>query len=116
MRFVARPEAVEGYEGRGVDGAVYRPPAGSLFRDESGATWWIIFQASPGSGPHGPKVKGDVLACSAAHDQLVHVRVLARDVLCVEADAAFHDKAPNTYEEALDVAASIPGQTDGSFP
>lgn len=108
MRFVASPDAVEGYEGRGVEGAAYLPPAGSLFRDAAGDTWWIIFQLSPGSGSHGSKVRGDVLACSAAYDELVHVRVLASDVLRADADAAFRENAPSSYEEAVEVAASIP--------
>lgn len=108
VRFVASPDAVEGYGGRGVEGAAYRPPAGSLFRDAAGATWWIIFQISPGSGSHGSKVRGDVLACSAAYDELVHVRVLASDVLRVNADAAFRQDALLSYEAAVEVAASIP--------
>ena len=108
VRFAAPPDAVEGYDGLGVEGAAYRPRAGYLFRDESGATWWIIFQIAPDSGSHGSKVRGDVLACSAAYDELVHVRVLARDVLRGDADAAFSQNTPFSYEEAAEVAASIP--------
>ncbi len=108
VRFAASPHAVEGYEGRGVEGAAYRPPAGHLFTDEAGDAWWIIFQISPNPGSHGSKVRGDVLACSAAHEELVHVRVLASDVLRVDADAAFRQDAPLSYEEAAEVAASIP--------
>jgi hypothetical protein len=107
LRFAASPDTVQGYEGRGVEGAAYRPPAGYLFRDVSGDTWWIIFQMSPDMGSNGPKVRGDVLACSAASDELVHVRVLASDVLRVDADAAFRQNAPFSYEEALEVAANI---------
>ena len=108
LRFAAPPDSVEGYGGRGVDGAAYRPPAGYLFRDEAGAAWWIIFQVSPGSDSHGPKVRGDVLGCSEAYDELVHVRVLATDVLRMDADAAFRQQSPSSYEEAANVAAGIP--------
>jgi hypothetical protein len=108
LRFAASPDAVEGYEGRGVEGAAYRPPAGHLFRDEAGNTWWIIFQVSPDPGSHGSKVRGDVLACSAASDEVVHVRVLASDVLRLDADVAFRQDAPFSYEAAVKVAASIP--------
>lgn len=108
VRFAASPGAVEGYEGRRVEGAAYRPPAGYLFTDEAGATWWIIFQISPDPGSHGSEVRGDVLACSAAHQERVHVRVLASDVLRVDADAAFRQNPPSSYEEAVEVAASIP--------
>jgi hypothetical protein len=108
VRFAASPGAVEGYEGRRVEGAAYRPPAGYLFRDEAGDTWWIIFQISPDPGSHGSEVRGDVLACSAAHEELVHVRVLASDVLRVDADAAFRQDAPFSYEAAVKVSASIP--------
>lgn len=108
VRFAALPDAVEGYEGRGVEGAAYRPRADYLFRDESGATWWIIFQRSPDSGPHESKVRGEVLGCSAAHNEPVHVRVLASDVLRIDADVAFRQNSPFSYEEAVEVAASIP--------
>lgn len=108
VRFAALPDAVEGYQGRGVEGAAYRPRAGYLFRDEAGATWWIIFQISPDPGSQESKVRGQVLACSAAHNEPVHVRVLASDVLRIDADAAFRQSAPFSYEEAVEVAASIP--------
>ena len=108
VRFTAPPGAVEGYDGRRVEGAAYCPPEGYLFRDEAGVTWWIIFRISPAQDSRGSKVRGDVLACSAAHDELVHVRVLAADVLRVNADAAFRQNAPSSYEEAVQVAASIP--------
>jgi hypothetical protein len=108
IRFAAPPEAVEGYDGRGVEGAVYLPPAGYLFRDDAGDTWWVIFQISPGSVSHGAQVRGDVLGCSAAYDERVHVRVLAPDVLRVDADAAFRQNTPLSYEEAVEVAATIP--------
>jgi hypothetical protein len=107
VRFAASPEAVEGYENRGVEGTAYRHRAGYLFRDEAGAAWWIIFQLSGDPGSHGSKVRGDVLACSAANDELVHVRVLASDVLRVNVDAAFRHNPPSSYEEAVGVAASI---------
>ena len=108
VRFAALPDAVEGYEGRGVEGAAYRPRAGHLFRDGSGAAWWIIFQISPDPGSHESKVRGEVLACSAADDEPVHVRVLASNVLRIDADAAFRHNAPFSYEEAVEVAANIP--------
>ena len=108
VRFAAPPDSVEGYGGRGVDGAAYSSSAGYLFNDKAGDTWWIIFQIPPDSGSHGSKVRGDVVACSAAYDELVHVRVLAADVLRNHADAAFRQKAPFSYEEAAEVAASIP--------
>jgi hypothetical protein len=81
------PDAVEGYGGRGVDGAAYCPPAGCLFRDKAGDTWWVIFPISPGPGSQGARIRGDVLGCSAAYGGLVHVRVPAPGVL--RADAAF---------------------------
>ena len=68
----------------------------------------VDFQISPDSGSHGSKVRGDVLACSAAHDELVHVRVLAPDVLRDDASAAFRQNTPLSNEEAVKVAASIP--------
>lgn len=108
VRFTALPGAVEGYDGRLVEGAAYCPPGGYLFRDEAGVTWWIIFRIYPDPDSRGSKVRGDVLACSAAHDELVHVRVLASDVLRVNADAAFRQNAPSSYEEAVQVAACIP--------
>jgi hypothetical protein len=108
VRFAAPPDAVEGYDGRGVDGAAYCRPAGCLFKDKAGDTWWIIFQPPPDSGPHGNQIRGDVLGCSAAHGELVHVRVLAAGVFRVDADAAFRQNAPFSYEEAVEVAASIP--------
>src|SRR5690349_16403057 len=105
LRFAAAQASVEGYGGRGVDGEAYRPPDGFLFRDEAGNTWWIIFQVSPDPGSHGPKDRGDVLGCSESYDELVHVRVLATDVLRVDADAAFRQHSPSSYEEAANVAA-----------
>jgi hypothetical protein len=106
LRFAAAPEEVEGYGGRGVDGIVYRPPGDYLFRDKSGGTWWIIFHEFLDDDPH--KDRGDVLGCSESHDELVHVRVLAANVNRVEADAAFRQNAPSSYEDAVDVAARIP--------
>ncbi|BCW35433.1 hypothetical protein StoSoilA2_14890 [Arthrobacter sp. StoSoilA2] len=108
VRFAAPPDSVEGYGGRGVDGAAYRPPGGYLFRDNAGDTWWIIFQVSSDPASHGPNVRGDVLGCSESYEELVHVRVLAADVLRVDADAAFRQKLPSSYEEAANVAAGIP--------
>jgi hypothetical protein len=108
VRFAAPPEAVEGYDGRGVDGAAYFPRSGYLFADDAGDPWWIIFQISPGTGSRRAQVRGDVLGCSAVHDELVHVRVLAADVLRVDADAAFRQNLPISFEEAAGVAARLP--------
>ena len=112
LRFAAAPEAVEGYFGGGVDGAAYRPPGDYLFRDQSGINWWIIFQELPGIDPHGPRTHGDVLACSESHDELVHVRVLATNVKRTDADAAFGQNVPSTYEKAEEVAARIARTTN----
>lgn len=108
LRFAATPQAVEGYSGRGVDGTAYRPPSGYLFMDKSSGTWWIIFQEFPDAGSHGSRAQGDVLGCSESHDELVHVRVLASNVNRVDADAAFRQNAPSSYEEAAEVASRIP--------
>ena len=108
LRFAAPPDSVEGYGGRGVDGAAYRPPGGYLFRDKAGDTWWIIFQVSPDPLSHGPKVRGDVLGCSESYDELVHVRVLATDVLRAVAAAAFRNQVPSSYAEAATGAARMP--------
>lgn len=43
-----------------------------------------------------------------AYDELVHVRVLAADVLRVDADTAFRRNAPSSYEEAELIASRIP--------
>lgn len=108
VRFAAPPDSVEGYDGRGVDGAAYFPRGGYLFADDAGDPWWVIFQISPGTGPRRSQVRGDVLGCSAVHDEVVHVRVLAADVLRVDADAAFRQNAPLSFEEAAGVAARLP--------
>jgi hypothetical protein len=108
VRFAAPPEEVAGFRGRGVDGAAYLPPDGIVFMDAAGDPWWVIFQQSPGVHSRRSQVRGDVLACTAHHDELVHVRVLAADVLRVDADAAFRQHAPVSLEEAADVAARIP--------
>ncbi|QHK21151.1 hypothetical protein GU243_17140 [Pseudarthrobacter psychrotolerans] len=50
----------------------------------------------------------DVLGCSESHDELVHVRVLASNVTRVDADAAFRQNTPSSYEEVAAVAARIP--------
>jgi hypothetical protein len=109
VRFAAEPKEVVGYRGRGVEGAAYLPRGGILFKDAAGDPWWVIFQESPGTDPRRTRVRGDVLACSATHDELVHVRVLAADVLRVDADAAFRQNAAVSLEEAAEVAARIPG-------
>lgn len=106
LRFAAAPDSVEGYGGRGVDGIAYRPPGDYLFKDKSGGTWWIIFHQFPTDDPHTSR-RGDVLACSESHEELIHVRVLAADVSRNEADAAFRDNMPSSYEEAEKVAAQI---------
>jgi hypothetical protein len=107
VRFAAEPKEVVGYQGRGVEGAAYLPRGGILFKDAAGDPWWVIFQESPGTDPRRARVRGDVLACSATHDELVHVRVLAADVLRVEADAAFRHNPPLSFEDAAEVAAGI---------
>lgn len=108
FRFAAVPGNVEGYGGRGVDGAAYRPPGGYYFLDKAGAPWWVIFQEFPEAGPRGPQVHGDVLGCCESHEDLVHVRVLAPNVNRADADAAFRKNPPSTYEEAVEVASRIP--------
>jgi hypothetical protein len=108
VRFAAPAEEVVGFRGRGVDGAAYLPRGGILFMDAAGDPWWVIFQESPGNYSRRALVRGDVLACSEHHDELVHVRVLAADVLRVDADAAFRQHAPVSLEEAAEVAARIP--------
>jgi hypothetical protein len=108
LRFAAAPEDVEGYDGRGVDGIAYRPPGGYLFRDKSGGTWWIIFHEFLDDDSHKSRGRGDVLGCSESHEELVHVRVLASNVKRVEADAAFRQNTPSSYEDAVNVAARIP--------
>lgn len=50
VRFAASPASVEGYEGRGVEGAAYRPRAGYLFRDEAGDTLVDYFSDILGFG------------------------------------------------------------------
>ena len=107
LRFAAAPATVEGYGGLGVDGIAYRPPGGYLFKDKSGRAWWIIFHPLPTDDPHTSRRRGDVLACSDSHEELVHVRVLAANVSCTEADAAFRDNTPSSYEEAEEVTARI---------
>lgn len=111
LRFAATPDAVEGYGGRGVDGTAYRPPGGYLFQDRSGGKWWIIFQEFPHAGSPRPGVYGDVLACSETHGELVHVHVLASNVNRVDADTAFRQNGPSSYEEAAEVTARIPRAT-----
>ena len=107
LRFAAAREYVEGYGGRGVDGFAYQPPGDYLFRDESGGVWWIIFQESDDDANKSRR-RGDVLACSESYGELVHVRVLASDVGRAEADAAFRQNVPCTFEEAAEVAVRIP--------
>lgn len=107
LRFEAAPANVEGYGGRSVDGIAYRPSGDYLFKDKSGGTWWIIFHPFPTDDPHTSRRRGDVLACSESHEELIHVRVLAANVSHAEADAAFRDNTPSSYEEAEKVAAQI---------
>jgi hypothetical protein len=107
VRFAAPPEEVVGYPGRGVDGPAYLPRSGIFFTDAAGDPWWVIFQESPGTDSRRSHVRGDVLACSEHHDELVHVRVLAAHVLRADADAAFRQNAPLSLEDAAEVAAGI---------
>jgi hypothetical protein len=83
---------------------------GYVFEDTEGAAWWIIFQQSSEVGAPLAQVRGDVLACSDSHGETIHVRVLARGVLRNDADAAFGEHAPFTYEDAVAVAAGIPAR------
>jgi hypothetical protein len=107
LRFAASAENVEGYGGQGVDGIAYRPPGDYLFKDKSGSAWWIIFHPVRTEDPHTARQRGDVLACSESHEEPIHVRVLAASVSRAEADAAFRNKTPSSYEEAEKVAAQI---------
>lgn len=106
-RFAALPGTVSGYGGRGVNGAAYSSRHSHLFKDAADDSWWIIFQPSADSGHAAGPAYGDVLACSESLGDVVHVRVLAAAVLRKEADAAFRDKAPATYDEAVAVAAGL---------
>jgi hypothetical protein len=106
-RFAAMPETVSGYGGRGVNGPAYSSRQGHLFKDGADDSWWIIFQPSADSGHSAGPAYGDVLACSESLGDVVHVRVLAAAVLRKDADAAFRDKAPSTYDEAAAVAAGL---------
>ncbi|MFP3462059.1 hypothetical protein R5O87_14525 [Arthrobacter globiformis] len=108
IRFAAPPDAVEGYGGRGVDGFAITTAAGYLFRDEAGDPWWIIFHPYPESVSHGDRARGDILACSESHDDVVHVRLLASDVQRGDAEAAFRLSAPLGYEDAVEVAGRVP--------
>ena len=93
IRFSASADAVEGYGGHGVDGIAFAPRSGYLFRDEAGDTWWVIFQPFSDSGFHGDQVLGkNILACSAAYDEVVHVKVLASGVRRADAEAAFRQE------------------------
>lgn len=108
IRFAAPPDEVEGYAGRGVDGWAITTAAGYLFRDEAGDAWWIIFQPYPDSGSHGDRARGDILACSESHDDLVQVRLLASDVQRGDAEAAFRLSASLLFADAAEVAGRIP--------
>ncbi|WP_395405673.1 hypothetical protein ACHMXB_22340 (plasmid) [Arthrobacter sp. UC242_113] len=108
IRFSAAAGSVEGYDGRGVDGMAFTPRAGYLFRDQAGDTWWVIFQPYSDRGFHEDQVLGDILACSAAYDEMVHVRVLAHGVRRADAEAAFRQGSPFRYEEAVEVARRVP--------
>lgn len=112
VKFAALPGAVTGYGGRGLDGTAYSSRDGYLFEDSREDTWWIIFQPSPGSGFSTLDARGDVLACSAAHGEPVTVRVLAGDVARRDADAAFRENTPFTYEDAVAVATGIPAHRE----
>ena len=99
---------VVGYGGRGVDGDAFLPRAGLLFRDETGGTWWVIFQPLQDSVVQGDQAVGDILACSASYDDMVQVRVLASSVGRADAAAAFRQRAPFRYEEAVGAARAVP--------
>lgn len=107
VRFVALAGTVTGYGDRGVDGTAYKSRDGYLFSDSAEDSWWVIFQASSGAVFPRAQARGDVLACSDSHGETIHVRALAKGVLRVDADAAFRDHAPVSYEDAVAVAAGI---------
>lgn len=107
-RFSASPDAVEGYGGRGVDGPAFPSRRGHLFRDDAGASWWVIFQPLPDSDFHGDQFLGDILACSASYDEVVRVKVLAARVHRADAVAAFRQRAPGTYEDAAAASRLVP--------
>ncbi|SDT53474.1 hypothetical protein SAMN04489743_3444 [Pseudarthrobacter equi] len=107
VRFAAPPEKVEGYGGRGVNAIALHPSGGYVFLDTGGAGWWVVFQPDAGPGLHWRQRPGDILACSAAFDEMVHVVVLASHVRGADALAAFHSAMPATLEEAVDVAAAL---------
>ncbi|WP_052690484.1 hypothetical protein [Pseudarthrobacter chlorophenolicus] len=111
VRFAAAPDEVEGYGGRGVNGYALHPAGGYVFLDAGNAGWWVVFQPHGEPGPHWQHGLGDVLACSAAFDDVVHVVVLASGVRGADALAAFHSAMPATLEEAVDVAAALPSPT-----
>jgi len=110
VQYMALPGAVAGYGDRGVEGAAYGSRGGYLFRDNSGDGWWIIFQRSADDVSSRARVHGDVLACSASHGEAVRILVLAADVLQHDADAAFREGAPSSFEDAAGVAAGIPAR------
>ncbi|MEZ2390215.1 hypothetical protein AB6813_11820 [bacterium RCC_150] len=107
IRFAAAAGSVSGYGGRGVDGSAYSSSEGFLFTDGLGKSWWIVFQPWEVTGSSGAGDRGDILGCSAGYGEVVHVRVLAKDVLRDDADGVFTVLRPATYEEAVRAAASI---------
>ncbi|MBO1267571.1 hypothetical protein [Arthrobacter cavernae] len=108
VRFVALPGSVVGYGERGVEGAAYSCKGGHLFRDSAEDNWWIIFQPHVGEVADSSQAQGDVLACSDTFGDLVHVRVLAAGVIRRDADAAFREQEPGSYEDAVRTADAIP--------
>jgi len=108
IRYVAPAGTVTDYDDRAVEGSAYRSRGGYLFKENSGDDWWMIFRRSTGGVSSRALVRGDVLACSAAHGEKARVRVLATDVLQSDADAAFRKAAPSSFEDAALLAVSIP--------
>lgn len=115
VRYLGLPGTVSDYGGRGVEGTAYGSRDGHLFRDDSGERWWVIFRRSTDVVPSRALIHGDVLACSAAHDEQVRVKELAADVLQTDADAAFREAAPSSFEEAAGLASLAAGKK-GSWP
>ncbi|GAC1488978.1 MAG: hypothetical protein NVS2B15_06240 [Pseudarthrobacter sp.] len=107
VKFVALAGTVTGYGDRGVHGTAYKSRDGYLFRDSDEESWWVIFQPSSVAVIPRAQVRGDVLACSDSHGEAIRVRPLARGVLRVDADAAFRDHTPVSYEDAVAVAVGI---------
>ncbi|MCQ9164193.1 hypothetical protein [Arthrobacter sp. STN4] len=111
IQYSAEPGTVAGDENRSIHGTAYKAAQGYLFRDQDETPWWIIYSPTTGTGSGGAQQVGDILSCSESTDELVTVRVLARNVLQRDADNAFLSACPATYEEATRTASQIPTQS-----